>query len=173
MGKIRLKMGTIIRRYKDKKIKHITDTETGEIIDTSELGLLQRTSTGEISINSKAFVYLDTDKLLILLANNIKQVELALLITISSNLLLGSNICMKNENDPHNTESIAKLTNSTTQSVRGKLKKLEKLGVLYYGIMRENKRMGKVYIVNPHIIRKGLKLKNSLSMIFEDIYRKY
>jgi hypothetical protein len=168
-------MGTITQRYKDKKIKHITDTGTGEVIDTSELGLLQRTNTGEISINSKAFVYLDTDKLLTLLANGITQVELAMLITISSNLLIGSNICMKNDNDPHTTESIAKLISktTTTQSVKGKLKKLEKLGVLYYGMMKENKRLGKVYIVNPHIIRRGVKLKGSLALMFDDIKKKY
>ena len=166
-------MGAITQRYKDKKIKYITDTETGEIINTSELGLLQRTGTGEISITSKAFVYLDTDKLLILLHNEITQVELALLITVSSNLLLGSNICMKDENDPHTTESIAKLTKTTTQSVRGKLKRLEKLGILHYGIMRENKRLGKVYIVNPHIIRRGVKLKGSLATLFDDIRKNY
>lgn len=170
-------MGAIKQRYKDTKMntanKVFADSETGEIIDTSGFNLMKRTSTGEISIDSKAFVYLDTDKLLTLLANDIKQVELALLITISGNLLLGSNICMKNDDNPHTTESIAKLIGTTPQSVKIKLNRLKQLGVLHYGIMKENKRLGKVYIVNPHIIRKGRKLKGSLATLFNDIKREY
>jgi hypothetical protein len=162
-------MSQVKNLYKDTKVKEITDYETGEIINTSELGLFTRTSTGEISINSKAFVYFDTEKLNYLLAKKIKQVDLALFITLSSNLLIGSNICMKNNDEPHNTDSIAKLIDATPQSVKRKLNSLEKLGLLYYGIMKENKRLGKVYILNPFIIRKGVKLKASLTSLFYDI----
>ena len=145
------KMGKIKDRYKDTKMntanRVFADSDTGEVIDASGFTLLKRTSTGEITISSKAYVYLDTDQLFNLLANGITQVELALLITISSNLLIGSNVC------------IAKLIGTTPQSVKLKLNRLEKLDVLHYGIMKENKMLGKVYIVNPHIIRKGHKLK--------------
>ena len=169
------KMGAVKNRYKDTKLnttnKMLVDSETGEIVEIGNINVMARTSTGEISINSKTFVYLDTDKLSILLANGIKQVELALLMTISSNLLLGSNICMINDDNPHTTLSIAKLIGNTEQAVKLKLNRLKHLGVLHYGIMRENKRLGKVYIVNPHIIRKGVKLKGSLATIFDDIKR--
>lgn len=171
------KVGKIKDRYKDTKMntanRVFADSETGEVIDASGFTLLKRTSTGEITISSKAYVYLDTDQLFNLLANGITQVELALLITISSNLLIGSNVCMKNEDKPHSTESIAKLIGTTPQSVKLKLNRLEKLGVLHYGIMKENKMLGKVYIVNPHIIRKGHKLKGSLKTMFDDIKKKY
>lgn len=168
-------MGAVKNRYKDSKLnttnKMLVDSTTGEIVEIGNINVMARKSTGEISISSKTFVYLDTDKLSILLDNGIKQVELALLMTISSNLLLGSNICMKNDDNPHTASSIGKLIGTTSQSVKLKLHRLEELGVLHYGIMRENKRLGKVYIVNPHIIRKGLKLKGSLATIFDDIKR--
>jgi hypothetical protein len=166
-------MGTIKQRYKDTKAKEIIDYETGEVIDISHTGLIERKSTDDISISSKAYVYLDTDQLFTLLANDIKQVELALLISISNNLMIGSNICMINDGKPHTTESIAKLIGTTPQSVKLKLNSLEKIGVIHHGIMKENKRLGKVYIVNPHIIRKGHKMKQSLGTIFDEIKREY
>jgi hypothetical protein len=166
-------MGTIKQRYKDTKAKEIVDYETGEIIDVSHTGLIERKSTNDISISSKAYVYLDTDQLFTLLANGITQVELALLVTVSNNLMIGSNICMINDDKPHTADSIAKLIGTTRQSVKLKLKNLDKIGVIYHGIMKENKRLGKVYIVNPHIIRKGHKMKQSLGTIFDEIKRQY
>jgi hypothetical protein len=164
-------MGTIKQRYKDSKAKEIIDYKTGEVIDISYTGLIERKSTDQISISSKAYVYLDTEQLFTLLTNGIKQVELALLISISNNLMIGSNICMINDEKPHTSESIAKLIGTTTQSVKLKLNSLVKIGVIHHGIMKENKRLGKVYIVNPHIIRKGHKMKQSLGTVFDEIKR--
>ena len=166
-------MGTVVQRYKDTKAKEIVDLETGEIIDVSYTGLIERKSTNDISISSKAYVYFDTDQLFTLLANGIKQVELALLISISNNLMIGSNICMINDEKPHTADSIAKLIGTSRQSVKLKLKNLEKIGVIHHGIMKENIRLGKVYIVNPHIIRKGHKMRQSLGIIFGEIKRRY
>ena len=164
-------MGTIKQRYKDSKAKEIIDYKTGEVIDISYTGLIERKSTDQISISSKTYVYLDTEQLFTLLTNGIKQVELALLISISNNLMIGSNICMINDEKPHTSESIAKLIGTTTQSVKLKLNSLVKIGVIHHGIMKENKRLGKVYIVNPHIIRKGHKMKQSLGTVFDEIKR--
>lgn len=166
-------MGTVKQRYKDTKAKEIIDPDTGEIIDVSFAGLIERKNTNDITFNSKAFVYLDTDQLFILLANGITQVELALLVTISNNLMLGSNICMINDDKPHTADSIAKMIGTSRQSVKLKLKSLQKIGAIYHGIMKENKRLGKVYIVNPHIIRKGHKMKQSLRTTFDEIKRQY
>lgn len=166
-------MGTVKQRYKDTKAKEIIDHETGEIIDVSYAGLIERKSTNDISISSKAYVYLDTDQLFTLLANGITQVELALLVTVSNNLMIGSNICMINDDKPHTADSIAKMIGTSQQSVKLKLKSLEKIGAIYHGIMKENKRLGKVYIVNPHILRKGHKMKQSLGTTFDEIKRQY
>ena len=166
-------MGTVKQRYKDTKAKEIVDTQTGEIIDVSFAGLIERKNTNDITFNSKAFVYLDTDQLFILLANGITQVELALLVTVSNNLMIGSNICMINDDKPHTAVSIAKMIGTSQQSVKLKLKSLEKIGAIHHGIMKENKRLGKVYIVNPHIIRKGHKMKQSLGTTFDEVKRQY
>jgi DNA-binding MarR family transcriptional regulator len=166
-------MKRVKQGYKDTKVKEIINTDTGEVIDVSQMGLLQRSSADYISYHSTAYFYLDTEQLYKLLANGIKQVELALLITISSNLMMKTNVCMINDDKPHTTESIAKLIGTTQQSVKRNLKSLEKLGVLHYGILKENKRLGKVYIVNPHIIRKGHKMKQSLGTTFDEIKRQY
>lgn len=168
-----IKMKRVKQGYKDTKVKEIVNIETGEIMDVSHMGLLQRESADYISYNSSQYFYLDTEQLYKLLANGIKQVELALLITISSNLMMKTNICMINDEKPHTTESIAKFIGTTPQSVKRNLKSLEKLGLLHHGILKENKRLGKVYIVNPHIIRKGHRMKVSLGTIFDEIKREY
>lgn len=167
------KMKRVKQGYKDTKVKEIVNFDTGEIMDVSHMGLLQRESADYITYNSTQYFYLDTEQLYKLLSNGIKQVELALLITISSDLMMKTNICMINDEKPHTAESIAKLIGTTRQSVKRNLKSLEELGVLHYGIMKENKRLGKVYIINPHIIRKGNKMKLSLRTIFDEIKREY
>jgi len=166
-------MGEVKRRYKDKKLntinKMLFDSNTGELSDIGNITVMERKDSGEIMINSKAYVYLDTNCLTSLLLKGIKEVDLALLITLSSNLLIGHNICMRNEFDPHTTATIAKQCGYTVQAVKMKLNRLLKQNVLYYGTFKDKKSMGKVYVVNPHLIRKGNKLRAILGDIFNDI----
>ncbi len=166
-------MGEVKRRYKDTKLntfnKMLLDSNTGEISDIGNITVMERKDSGEIMINSKAYVYLDTNCLTSLLLKGIKEVDLALLITLSSNLLIGHNICMRNEFDPHTTATIAKQCGYTVQAVKMKLNRLLKQNVLYYGTFKDKKSMGKVYVVNPHLIRKGNKLRAILGDIFNDI----
>ena len=166
-------MGSVTHRYRDSKIalnsKKIADVETGEIFEIGDANLMKRINTGEITINSKAYVYLDTDVLMYLIKQGIRQVDLALLVTLSSNLLTGCNICMQNEDEPHTTLTIGEMTGNSKQAVKIKLNRLIDLGLLHYGVLKEKKGLGKVYIVNPHLIRKGLKFKPSLAVLFEDI----
>lgn len=166
-------MGEVKRRYKETKLdtfnKMLLDSKTGEISDIGNITVMERKDSGEIMINSKAYVYLDTNCLTSLLRNGVKEVDLALLITLSSNLLIGHNICMRNEFDPHTTATIAKQCGYTVQAVKKKLNRLLKQNVLYYGTFKDKKSMGKVYVVNPHLIRKGNKLRAILGDIFNDI----
>ena len=55
------------------------------------------------------------------------------------------------------------------RAVKKKLNRLVDHNVLYYGIFKDKKSMGKVYVVNPHLIRKGNKLRAILGDIFNDI----
>jgi hypothetical protein len=163
-------MKKLVHRYKDTRVpiegREIIDMSNGEIIPVGNSTLFKRTSTREITINSKEYVYIDTRNLSILLSKGIKQVDLALLFSLSNNLLINYNICLDNTGEPLNTASIAKLINNTTQSVKRKLKRLINQGLLYYGTQN---RYGKVYIINPYIIRKGRKLNGGLSELFDDI----
>jgi hypothetical protein len=170
-------MGTIKKEYKDTKIapniNELVDPETGETFDLKNSNVIIRTETGNFSINSSSYVYLDTYKLSILLKNGIKQVDLALLITLSSNLYYynnaGYNICMDGDN-PHTAKSIGLLINNREQPTRTKLKSLRDRGLLYQGKIKEKKGWGKVYVVNPHLVRKGKSIKKFLGEIFNDIY---
>ena len=166
-------MGEVKRRYKDTKLntfnKMLLDSNTGEISDIGNITVMERKDSGEIMINSKAYVVLDTQCLTNILNKGIKEVDLALLISLSSNLLIGHNICMKNEFDPHTTATIAIQCGYTVQAVKKKLNRLLEQNVLYYGIFKDKKSMGKVYVVNPHLIRKGNKLRAILGDIFNDI----
>jgi len=163
-------MKKLVHRYKDTFVpiegREIVDISTGEIIPVDNSTLLKRTSTGEITINSKEYVYVDTFNLSKLLLAGIKQVDLALLLSISNNLLINYNICLDSAGKPLTTASIAKLINNTEQSVRRKLNRLIDQGLLHYG---KYDRYGKVYIVNPFLIRKGRKLNAGLSRLFDDI----
>lgn len=170
-------MGTIKKEFKDRKIapsiNELVDPKTGEIFDLKNSNVIVRKETGNFSINSTSYVYLDTYKLSILINKGIKQVDLALLITLSSNLHYynnaGYNICMKDDN-PHTTKSIGQLINNSPQATKNKLNNLIGLGLLYHGEIKEKKGWGKVYVVNPHLIRKGKSVKKYLGEIFNDIF---
>lgn len=163
-------MKKLTHRYQDVKIsmknKAIVDTSTGEIIPVDNSTLFKRTSTGEITIHSQKYVYLDTINLTRLMNRGIKQVDLALLFSLSSNLLINYNICIDNQGQPLNTASIAKLICNKTQPTKRKLNSLINQGLLFYG---NHNRYGKVYIVNPYIIRKGRNLSSKVVKLFYDI----
>lgn len=163
-------MKKLTHRYKDTLVpikgREILDTSTGKIIPVDNSILYKRTSTGEITINSKEYVYVDTPNLSKLLIGGIKQVDLALLFSLSNNVLINYNICLDGSLEPLNTTSIAKLVNNTEQSVKRKLNRLIKQGLLYYGKFT---RYGKVYIINPYIIRKGRKLNAEVCKLFDDV----
>ena len=167
-------MGAVTKLYKDKKIQihsdSIVDTDTAEIIDIEKSSsLFSRKFTGDISITSKNYVYLDTDKVTILLKKGIKQVDLALLISLTSNLLAKYNICMLDDKSVHKASTIAILTESTQQSVKVKLNRLENLGLLFHGTLKDKKSLGKVYVINPHLLRKGTRQSGTIGVLFDDI----
>ena len=170
-------MGTIKREYIDKKfapnIDELIDPITGEYFDLKKTNLISREETGNFSINSSSYVYFDTYKMSILIKNGIKQVDLALIASLSSNLYLynniGYNICMENEH-PHTTKSISLLINNSPQATKIKLNSLIELGILYHGEIKEKKSWGKVYVLNPHLVRKGKILRGYLKEIFNDIF---
>lgn len=166
-------MGKLVHRYKDEKIRlssnEVADTETGEIINIGNSTLFKRTGTNEITINSKEYIYVDSENLNKLIRSGIKQVDLALLFSLSSNILIFDNICIDKNGEPLKTSTIAVLIGNTIQPTKRKINRLIELGLLYYGIYQRKKLLGKVYIMNPYVIRKGRKSSIELSWLFNDI----
>jgi len=146
----------------------LTNKNTGEI-HAQQGNILVSKLTGKIKVDYKEYAYIDLESLRHILSKGITQVELALLITLSSNLLQDENICMQNNGEPHTTLSIAKLINNTHQATKKKINKLIKRDLLNYSIAKVKLRSQKVYRINPHFLKKGVYLNSLLAPLFNPI----
>ena len=113
------------------------------------------------------FFHIDTNSLKKTINYKIKLVDLALLIIISSNLEQDFNICLDQNDKPHTTKSLSKLTNSSQKSIKDKLVKLVDNGFLYYGSTKK-KKFGKVYIANIHFVKESKTFDSSVKELFDD-----
>ncbi|WP_088323122.1 hypothetical protein [Polaribacter tangerinus] len=145
----------------------IVDTTTGESFDISNSVLLKKISREEFSVNYSSFNYINNDKLRDLIAIGIKDVDLALILCMSLNLVQGQNICLAENGKPHSTASIAKMINQREQPVKIKLNRLIKLGLLYYGAIKQVGYNRKVYVVNPNFLKKGQIFNIFLNGLFD------
>lgn len=165
-------MGQTKRKYKHTSInpsKHqLYNVETYELRTVRNAYLWESSATSEIEVSYNQYIYLDTNQIVARLSKGLKQVDLALLISISNRLLNKYNIVMHDKDKPHSTASIAKLVGETPHSVRNKLRRLEKQGLIAYKKLEDKKSWGKVYIVNPHFIKKGRDYKDCITKLFED-----
>ena len=166
-------MAKITERYKESTIRvsgnEIADTETGEVHDVKNSTLIKRKGINKVEFDYPSFFILDTTKIFKLLSFEIKQVHLALLITISSNLKMGCNICLDENEEPLTAKKIGQLINNSEQATKKKLNVLVNSGLLYYGKITSSEFKSKVYVVNPHIIKRGVYFENYLSSLFNDI----
>ncbi|MEN8858231.1 MAG: hypothetical protein ABF260_09235 [Flavobacteriaceae bacterium] len=133
----------------------IVDIATGEQFDISNSTLLKKTSRGEFSVNYSSFNYINNDKLRDLIAAGIKDVDLALILCMSLNLIEGQNICLAENDAPHSTASIANMIGQQQQPVKMKLNRLIDLDLLYYGHVKQIGYNRKVFVVNPNFLKKG------------------
>ena len=169
------------RKFMDTNFKQ-TDYNIGEWAlinkETSEIRELKKgkitaiTPTGQVRVNSKSYVFLDTERLKILRENGMTDGELGMLVLMSVNLSFVNNICMQDDNSPHTSSSISQLMGQTQQAVQRKLKRLFDLGVLVKGKLPMQKHLGTVYMLNPYFIRRGKNFSSHLSTIFNDIVKK-
>jgi hypothetical protein len=128
-----------------------------------------RKSTGKINVDYKEYLYLNLESLREVLSNGITQVQLALLISISTNLLQNENICMQDNGEPHSAESIGKIIGHTQQAAKTKLNKLIKLGLIDYSKTRVGIVYKKVYRINHFLLKKGINLNEKLAPLFDPI----
>lgn len=165
-------MGNLKRKYSNTSLNPnenlLYNPDTSELQAVKNANMWVSTATGEFEVSYNNYNYLDTNFANILLSRGIKQVDLALLISISTRLLNKYNIVMQDQDKPHTTASIAKIVRESPQGVRIKLKRLEQQGLLAYTTLEEKKNWGKVYIVNPHFIKKGRDYKESIIKMFKD-----
>ena len=164
-------MENLIRRYKDTKLSKnftVIDNTTGELA-ALDGNVLIRKPTGKINVNYSAFLYLNLQSLTKILSKGITQVQLGLLISISSNLLINENICMQDNDEPHTAESIGKIIGNTKQAAKIKLNSLIKLDLLSYSKTRIGLKFKKVYRINPFLLKRGIDLKDDLAELFNPI----
>jgi len=166
-------MGIIKTEYKYTQLNitgnEIIDRETGEAFDISNAVILKKTETGKISIHYASFIYLNIEKLRGLLEKKIKQIDLALLVSMSCNLEEKVNISLKDDDTPHTAASIGKLVRLSEQSTKLKLNSLLKKDLLHYGVLRKKTDLGKVYVVNPHLIKTKKSFDSFIGVLFNDI----
>ena len=163
-------MGAIEDKYNYTQLNivgnEIVDVATGEQFDISNSTLLKKTSRGEFSVNYSSFNYINNDKLRDLITAGIKDVDLALILCMSLNLIKGQNICLAENDEPHSTASIAKMINQKEQPVKMKLNRLIELGLIYYGVVKQIGYNSKVYVVNPNFLKKGKTFNIFLKELF-------
>ncbi len=146
----------------------LINKETSEIMNLKKGKITVIAPTGQVRVNSKSYVYLDTERLKVLRENGMTDIELGMLVLMTANLSFESNICMKDDKQPHTSLSISQMMGQTQQAVLKKLKRLIDLGVLVKGTFANMKHLGTVYLVNPHFIRRGKNFSGHLSNIFND-----
>ena len=165
-------MGQIIPQYNTEQLnlhsKEIVAMTTGEVVNIENANIFKSTITNKVAINYSNFVFLETNQIILLLEKGLKHEELALLVIISSQIQMESNICIQDSEIPHTTESIAKFINCSQQSAKRKLNKLIAIGTIYYGPV--NRKSKKVYVINPHIIKKGKVIRQNIVRIFQAIH---
>ena len=161
------------RKYQSKDFPvngwGLYNKETGETMEINTGKITLSTPTQQVMLNSKNYLFLDTDRLQILRKNGISDIEMGLLVLVSGNLAFNSNICMTDEGKPHSCSTIAKMIGQTPQAVNRKLRKLEEMGLIKKTNIPGNRDLGKVYIVNPYLLRRGKNFANYLSNMFTDI----
>jgi len=164
-------MAKITQRYKIKKLpKNIAavDMTSAEVVPTDG-NIFTIKNSGRVNLSYYNYIMLNLECLNAILSIGIKQVELGLLISICSNLLVNENICLQDNNEPHTTSSIAKLTGHSEQATKKKLNSLKKMDLLNHSFTKYKFGQKKVYRVNPHIIRKGVHMNSILATLFNDI----
>ena len=165
-------MGNITRVSKYKRIKSssgsLVDAGTGEVHDNKDGTFLQVENSDQHKMSYNNYCSLDLDKIPILLSKGLGQSELGLIIIMASNIEMQSQICMQeNTNKPHTSKSISELCNESVQSINRKIKRLIKFNLVYKG--RYYPYEHNVFVINNHLLKRGVYFKNELIDMFLDI----
>lgn len=160
------------KKYKQRVLPsdkyEIVDKETGEIEDLKTGYMIERIPNYQVGFKSKSFLSFDTDSLKVLQSNGITETDMGLIMLISGNLSFNHNICMNNDKVPHTTLTISQMIKQSKQATKRKLNRLVELNILAYEKIPGNEHFGKVYMVNPYLLRRGKDFSEYLTKIFYD-----
>jgi predicted transcriptional regulator len=163
-------------KYKEDQLSPerfaLIDKETGVIEEFKNGIMVKKIKTDMVTFDSKSYLYLDTDRLKMLHSIGITETDLGLLMLISYNLSFIFNVCLQDDSKPHKTSSIRQLIKQSHQATKRKLNRLVELGVLAYEKIPLQEHNGKVYIVNPYLIRRGKDFSDYIPTIFHDFIDK-
>lgn len=137
----------------DPRSFSLVEKETGEEIPFRKGELRKITDSGYSILESKNYITIDLD---ILMMDTIKDLPihlLGLVLKISENLAKETNIFRMEDGVPHTTASIAKKIGKSVDVTKNHLKELESKDVIWYGKFEGVK--GKVYVLNPYLCRSS------------------
>ena len=164
-------MATIKSISEASKINEdLVSVATGEIYEKHKSGIIQLRDTKKVKVSFDSYIMVDDKALNRLFEKGVSHVEIALLFALSTNLEIGTGVCRDQNDVPYTTKTLAeRVLKQSVQAARKKLKSLEQLGLLYYGKVPASKKKAKVYIVNPHLIRRGTKYSNVIPSLFNPV----
>jgi len=152
--------------YSDKYALYNKDT--GELEEFTNGVIIQKIPTNLVTIHSNSYLSFNTEGLKVLQSKGITEIEMGLLMLISGNLSFHYNICMNDEKVPYTPLAISHMIKQKRQSVKRKLNRLVDLNILAYEKIPGNENLGKVYLVNPYLLRRGKEFSDYLTKIFYD-----
>jgi hypothetical protein len=163
---------TILNDFQSIRPKgEIVDAETGEVLNPPGTKIFKAKPNGRCEFNYLRYAVLNTQAVKVLTQSKLRPTDLGLLFLLTCRIEPEFNICMSSRDRAHTASSVAKLLNETTQSARRKLKSLIERGILHHGKINHYRArpLGKVYVLNPHLLRIGRQKPCVLAAIFNPI----
>ena len=158
----------IITRELKPELYEITNKETGEIITFGNQNKVFATKlTGEVEYSSTDYSYFDNGKCIELFNKGIKYNELGVLIIMSLQISRRYNVCMYDAKTPFTTKTLSEILKITPQATRNIIRRLIELKIIAHVFLNDRKDLGKVYVVDPQLIRKGKLFSGNLKQLFE------
>lgn len=143
--------------------------EDGELLNPQEINLVQKIPVNKATFPYKLYVWVNNENIKKLMQNGITEVELGLLLFMSTTLSSFYNTCEKEDHTPHTASSLSKILGQKERSVKRKLNRLVELQALAYEKFPNYKRNKKVYFMNPYVIKIGKEFDLVLHKYFNDI----
>ena len=160
-----------VSRTVDSNRYVIYDKSTGAEVEVNKgVNVYALHMSDDVVYDSKDYSYLDNNALVNLIHYGMKHHELGVLIMMSTNFMPHLNVCLDAKGYPFTTKSLSLLLKKTPQNTKSILNNLIKKGAIYYGFIPNAIHLGKVYVVNPQLLRKGKTFSGELPKLFKGFF---